>query len=370
MSSHSTRFPKGKLTGSWKTILQAALEPNMSLPGVVAVIIFLGSDKAQVVNESARSIFPDYALGQVVTALVTGLYVFGSLSAVTLLRLKFLGKLDVAASFLLSIVLATTSTVFLVEITLGPNLAIAVSNWVRLLFVTFFLAVLVGNYRKWVASELFKSLGLLEKLEQQRDLLIEADEKARREIADLLHDSVQSKLVVVATKLHQISSKASPKVAADLEPMLLDLENLRSLDVRNASRALSPDLGVAGLNACLDDLAFAYAETMNVEFQVEGLSKQAETRFGLAIYRICEQSFLNALKHGKAKRCIVKLRKAGGWLDLEIDNDGLALPSETQPAQGTAIIAAWVSKFGGAWSLSNLDNGNVRLAAKLSLKQN
>lgn len=348
-----------------KSLLRAALVPNMSLPGVVGVIVFLGADKAQVVNDSVRSVLPGYPYGQVITALVTGLYVFASLAAVTILRVKFFGKFNGAATFMFSTAVATTISISLVEITLGPNLAIATSNWVRLLVSTLLLSVLVGNYRKWVAAELFKSLGLLEKLEQQRDLLIEADEKARREIADLLHDSVQSKLVVVATKLHQISSRSPSTIAADLQPMLLDLENLRSLDVRNASRALSPDLSVSGLKTCLDDLALVYSQTMNISFQFEGMSSDTESRLGLAAYRICEQGLLNALTHGKADTCLVKLREADGWLNLEIENDGLALPKETWTAQGTAIIAAWVSKFGGDWTLTNLDNGNVRLAARL-----
>ena len=341
----------------------------MSLPGVTAVIIFLGADKAQILNGSVRSLLPDHPYGQVISAIVSGFYVFASLSAMTLLRMKFLGKLNLAASYLLSMVLATSIAVFLMEVTFGPNLNLAVSNWIRLLVTTSLLSVLVGNYRKWVAAELFKSLGLLEKMEQQRDLLIEADEKARREIADLLHDSVQSKLVVVATKLHQISGKAPAKLTADLKPILLDLENLRRLDVRNASRALSPDLNVAGLKACLDDLALAYAKTMHVSLHVEALSIRAESTCGLAVYRICEQGFLNALTHGKAKCCFVRLWEADGWLNLEISNDGAPLPRESQAAQGTAIIAAWVAKFEGAWSLGNLNDGNVRLAAKLSLKQ-
>lgn len=370
MNPRTTWASLGKISGSAKSLLLAALEANMSLPGVTAIIVFLGADKAQIVNGSVRSVLPEHPYGQVISAIVSGVFVFASLSAMTLLRIKFLSKLDLAASYLLSMVLATTITVFFVEMTLGPNLTLAVSNWVRLLVTTFLLSVLVGNYRKWVAAELFKSLGLLEKLEQQRDLLIEADEKARREIADLLHDSVQSKLVVVATKLHQISGKAPAKVTADLKPILLDLENLRSLDVRNASRALSPDLNVTGLRACLDDLALAYSETMHISLHVEALSSRSESNCGLAVYRICEQAFLNALTHGKANSCFVKLWEANGWLYLEIANNGLPLPPATQTAQGTAIIAAWVAKFEGAWSLENLNDGNVRLAAKLSVKQN
>lgn len=367
MSWTSSRESRTKLGDNFKSGLQAAIQPNMSLPGVVGIIVFLGADKAQMVNDSARSLFPALPAGPAITALATGLIIFVSLSVVTFLRIKFLNAIDLAASFLLATVVSTTLAITLIESMLGPNFAIASSNWVRLFITTSLLSILVGNYRKWVAAELFKSLGLVENLEQQRKLLIEADEKARREIADLLHDSVQSKLVVVATKLNQISKRAPAALSNDLQPLLVDIETLRSLDVRNASRALSPDLAVLGLKNCLEDLGNVYADTMAVTFQLDELSDGAESELGLAIYRISEQGLLNALAHGNAKSCVVRLWGSQGWLNLEIVNDGLPLPNETQSAKGSAIIAAWVASFGGSWSIINLDDGRVRLEARLSL---
>lgn len=367
MSWINSQASRAKLIGDLKSGLQAAIQPNMSLPGVVGIIVFLGADKAQMVNDSARSLLPGLPAGPALTALATGLIIFASLSVVTFLRIKFLNAIDPAASYLLATVVSITLAITLIEVTLGPNFAIATSNWVRLFVTTFLLSILVGNYRKWVAAELFKSLGLVENLEQQRKLLIDADEKARREIADLLHDSVQSKLVVVATKLNQISKRAPAAVADDLQPLLIDIETLRSLDVRNASRALSPDLAVLGLKNCLEDLGNVYADTMAVTFQFDGLSDGAESELGLAIYRICEQGLLNALAHGNANNCAVKLWSSQGLLNLEIVNDGLPIPNQTQSAKGSAIIAAWVASFGGSWSLTNLDDGHVSLIARLSL---
>lgn len=367
MSWISFQTSRAKLIGDLKTGLKAAIQPNMSLPAVVGIIVFLGADKAQMVNDSARSLFPGLPAGPALTAAATGLIIFASLSVVTFLRIKFLNVIDMAASYLLATVASTTLAITAIEFALGLNFAIATSNWVRLFVTTFLLSILVGNYRKWVAAELFKSLGLVENLEQQRKLLIDADEKARREIADLLHDSVQSKLVVVATKLNQISKRAPTAVAEDLQPLLVDIETLRSLDVRNASRALSPDLAVLGLRNCLEDLGNVYADTMAVTFQFDGLSDGAEAELGLAIYRICEQGLLNGLAHGNANNCAVKLWSSQGWLNLEIINDGLPIPNQIQSAKGSAIIAAWVASFGGTWSLTNLGDGHVGLIARLSL---
>jgi glucose-6-phosphate-specific signal transduction histidine kinase len=235
------------------------------------------------------------------------------------------------------------------------------------------LALMAGQYRMFLASELIQSMGLLTRLEQQRRLLIESEEKVRREIADLLHNSIQTKLVVSATKLNQIRYKAPESLVPHLKSVITELEDIRIFDVRNASRALSPEIGIFGLSQCLADLARTYSGVMKIIFESNVLSEEAESATGLAIYRICEQGFLNALTHGQAKNCEVRFWAERGWVHLTIDNDGSELNNTHGSAGGSAVIDAWVASFGGTWALCNLDvfidssGGMVRLEAKLNL---
>jgi glucose-6-phosphate-specific signal transduction histidine kinase len=112
---------------------------------------------------------------------------------------------------------------------------------------------------------------------------------------------------------------------------------------------------------------------MKITFESNVLSEEAESATGLAIYRICEQGFLNALTHGQAKNCKVKFWAEKSWVHLTIDNDGSELNNTHGSAGGSAVIDAWVASFGGTWALRNLgvfidsSGGMVRLEAKLNL---
>lgn len=348
-------------------LLAATFEPTSKFPAVFAIIVFLGADKAAMVNDSVRVVNFGGSAAPVISAVISATFVFFPLALSTQLRLRFQERLGGGVAFFSSTLLSTSISVLLIELTLGPNQRLWLNNELRLFLAAIVVAALVGTYNRRVASDLIISLGLVQKLEQQQAYLIEADEKARREIANLLHDSVQSKLVISATKLNAIASKAPDNIAFELQQILHDLENLRRLDVRNASRALSPDIEVLGLQSCLSDLASMYSESMNVSLDVEDLPRWVEVDYGLAVYRVCEQVLLNALANGGAGKCIVTVRLNKEALLLNIDNNGKRLDKAFQPAKGSALIDAWVSRFNGSWSLNNTDEHWVRMEAQLRL---
>jgi signal transduction histidine kinase len=353
--------------------MTAAFEPDMVVPVLVGALGFL---------TSYRFALPDnYLNGQIANEFVAhfiysvhgALYLFVPLAIITYLRAKFKSQLSGGLVYFLSTFISIATSAFLGLISFNNGISFVLDNAVRLLITAFMLALLAGQYRLFVASELIQSMGLLTRLEQQRRLLIESEEKVRREIADLLHNSIQTKLVVSATKLNQIRYKAPESLAPHLKSVITELEDIRIFDVRNASRALSPEIGIFGLNQCLADLARTYSGVMKITFESNVLSEEAESATGLAIYRICEQGFLNALTHGQAKNCKVKFWAEKGWVRLTIDNDGSELNNTHGSAGGSAVIDAWVTSFGGTWALRNLgvfidsSGGMVRLEAKLNL---
>jgi signal transduction histidine kinase len=355
---------------------QAAFEPNMTLPGVFGVIVFLGADKAAFMNRSERVLSSGIPAAEFVSPVLVGLTTYLSLLVVTKLRIRFRDFGSPGLSFFVATFLSSVLSVLVIESIFGLNVNFAISNGVRLFIGTCIISILVGQYRHWVSRELFQNMGLLASIKQQRKLLIQADEDARRDIAGLLHDGVQSKLVVSATKLQEISSKAPPALALELKGLLQELEEIRSLDVRTASRSLSPDIEIMGLEQCLRDLANVYSGTMATSFDLRGVTKLVESVAGLAIYRICEQGLLNALTHGAAKECLVTLRLEENTVYLDMENNGSRLSVSSNPSQGSAVIDAWVSTFDGIWSLTDiseskesakLDGGTVRLSAEFRL---
>jgi signal transduction histidine kinase len=356
-----------------KAALTSAFEPDMIVPVLMGALAFLTSYRFALPDNYLNGLIPNEYVEHFFYSVNGALYVYIPFAIITYLRAKFKNQLSGGFFYFLSTSISISTSAFLGLISFNNGIFFVLDNAVRLLIAAFMLALLAGQYRKFLASELIHSMGLLDRLEEQRKSLIESEEKVRREIADLLHNSIQAKLVVSATKLDQIRYKAPDSLAPHLKSVISELEYMRIFDVRNASRALSPEIGIFGLNQCLEDLARTYSGVMRITFAPSDLSDEAESATGLAIYRICEQGFLNALTHGQAKNCEVRFWAEKGWVHLTIDNDGLELSEAYGSAGGSAKIDAWVASFGGTWVLRNLDflpnssGGLVRLEARLCL---
>ena len=84
--------------------------------------------------------------------------------------------------------------------------ALTIRNIVSLIVIS----AVFGTFSKKLQSEITEKSEALALLEEQRELVMEADEKARREVANFLHDSVQANLVVLAIELRKIAAVVDP----------------------------------------------------------------------------------------------------------------------------------------------------------------
>jgi len=356
-------------------IVNLAAEPNMIVPIAMGVISFLGSSRALLVDESLKSFITNQFVGPFFFSLTVAIYVFIPLGIVTYLRIKSSPRFDGALYFVLAVLVSNAWTLAMAKASFETSWSFVFGHSMRLLVVTFLVALIVGQFKKAAAAELsvIQTAESLARAKQQSRFLIQADESARREIADFLHNSLQSKLVVSATKLKMIQGKAPDSLASDITSVIGELEKIRGVDIRTASRALSPDIKSVGLTQCLLELSSTYSDIMAITFESSNLNDEVEAVSGLAVYRICEQGLLNALTHGAAKNCVVKLWVEDNWVHLVIDNDGEELKGAPRSASGSAIIDAWVSGFSGTWSLRDLgasgtnSSFRVRLETKLNL---
>lgn len=233
--------------------------------------------------------------------------------------------------------------------------------------VLFFAVVhaLLGRSEQRLRSEIEAKERSLQMVEDQRELIIEADEATRRSIADFLHDRVQASLVVLSIQLNRIADESSEEVGSRLRSVTEELERLRKFELRTASQRLSPDLRILGLRNALEELQQFYSAAMSIRITVdptfETLAAGDHQRRNLCAYRVVEQALLNAAVHGRARHCEVHVgaSSAGHWW-IAVRNDGKALESTSKPGAGSAIIDSWVHSMGGTWQLLD-DDGWVRL---------
>lgn len=214
----------------------------------------------------------------------------------------------------------------------------------------------------------------LDTVVKQQRLVVEADERARRGVAEFLHDRVQADLLVVAMELRAVSIDADPALSERLDHAIGEIERIRSSEVRSAGRRLSPAFGSVGLDTALQDLADSWDSALRVRVSLDSASRDlllqgnAPRDLLVAVYRVVEQAILNAAAHGRASRVDVGLTMSEpGTLLLTVSDDGRGLPSgPIVRGAGSAIIDAWCAVAHGSWRWVPTGRG-VRLEAAFAV---
>lgn len=248
-----------------------------------------------------------------------------------------------------------------------PEPRAVITNCIRVIVVLLIVHSLLGRLAERYENSRLAAEIALQEVRRQQALVIDADEKSRREVATFLHDRVQAGLLVIAMRLRAAASN----LGADNEPLekaIKELEQLRSDDVRGASRRLSPDFASVGLDAALTDLASSWKEAMvvNIHFSSDAhalLHQQPDDHYVTAIYRIVEQALLNAAAHGKATTVEVFIT-CDSHLQVTVSDNGVGLNGSPDSGAGSAIIEAWVSSLQGSWKLDTSARGGATLLAR------
>jgi signal transduction histidine kinase len=203
--------------------------------------------------------------------------------------------------------------------------------------------------------------------------------RVRREVAEGLHGTLQSKLVLVDARLREVLGRADRMDAVDAESLAwvrAELDSAREIDVREMSRLLYPDrleLGlVPALRALLGRIPASIATRLTVSDAVRAIDDPTASRLTvserLLAVRVVEEAVSNALKHGPASSVAVTLDVVQDVLHVRVENDGtLYVPATAGPQSGTARLDTRLSLVGGRLSLTPGRARGARLEAWLPL---
>jgi len=204
-------------------------------------------------------------------------------------------------------------------------------------------------------------------LEQHQISLVTFEEQFRSTIFNHLHDRVQSKLFSIGIQLNQIKSESDSEYHQKFEDIIAQLESIRLSDVKKTIIDVVPPLTSVGLTPSILSLLKSQKPVLNGKLYMRlatPLTDIEEDHFGIGIYRIIEQAFINSLIHGKATECEVIISENDGNLMLVITNNGNPIDvNHLTQGHGFAVIDGWVSKLKGEWTISN-EKGQVQLEAR------
>ena len=225
---------------------------------------------------------------------------------------------------------------------------------------------LIHRAEKKILERLDTANVLVRQLKTDREELLNLDEDIRRQTSRFLHDRVQSDLMVVGMKLKSISGKSSDEVNEVIEVAISRLENSRGKDLRNLIQTLSPNFETAGLKGSLDVLVRQYESSTSISVEIDSETEKLDSQYLLGIYRIIEQSLLNSLVHGPAKKVLVGVStSAAGATEISVADDGPGADLATvQSGIGSAIIDSWVGILEGKKTVDTVPGHGYRLVVK------
>lgn len=190
--------------------------------------------------------------------------------------------------------------------------------------LTFFILIFIfyKNYK----------LRQLNRLEQvQNDMqtkiinaTIDAKEKERKNIAEILHDSVSA--LLSSANLHLQASRAQLNAKAPVEiSKAQQIVGEASIKIRDLSHDLiSSVLLKFGLAFAVNDLCEKYSNSKLTLISDDNGVKRYNQEFEIKIYNIIEELINNIIKHSKAKNAsIILIERNSDKLIIQIIDDGI-----------------------------------------------
>lgn len=164
---------------------------------------------------------------------------------------------------------------------------------------------------------------------RQSDLMaavFETQESERKRLAEDLHDSVGQVLSAIKLNLHRLDKNC---ISETTQPLLADTRRLTDeciQEIRNIiHNVLPPVLTDYGLLVAVEALSSKVEQ--NTHIKVKFSKNMPDQRFPheieLALYRIAQELFGNAIKHSDATVIYLSINKEGNYMVMEFKDNGV-----------------------------------------------
>jgi signal transduction histidine kinase len=297
-----------------------------------------------------------YGLGFVCSA-VAGQPASITFAAASLLAFYRIGTLPQRRRALAALVAA-----FIVAVPMTDHLSL--NKYLGITLFSFCVPWLVGTIRLRQ-----QRLGQLER-ERERAVL---EERARlaRELHDLVSHNVGMMVVqagagdVLLDREPDRAREALRAIETGGREALLELRRLLGLLRDNGEAELAPQPGLGRLEELAERVRAAGIE---VGLRIEVEPRELDAALDLSAYRIVQEALTNVLKHARARRVDVLVRRVADALELEVEDDGRGLaPGDDTPTSGHGLVgmAERVSLLGGQLDAGSGPGGGFRVHARL-----
>jgi PAS domain S-box-containing protein len=206
----------------------------------------------------------------------------------------------------------------------------------------------------------------LAEVRASRARIIDAADRARREIERNLHDGAQQRFVSATLQLElwrASQSELPEKARAELDPILTELR-AGLAELRELAHGLHPAvLSDRGLERALSSLADH--APVPVELRAE-LSERLVTPIEAAAYFTVAEALTNVAKYARASRAWIDVEQRDGCLHVEIGDDG-AGGADLRPGSGLQGLRDRIAAVNGTLTIDSQPGAGTILRARLPI---
>ncbi len=221
------------------------------------------------------------------------------------------------------------------------------------------------------------AVNLTADLRLSRQRLVTAREEERRRLRRDLHDGLGPNLASQGLKLAAAKHllEQDPASAGPLLDQVIAQNHSTVEDVRRLVYGLRPPaLDEFGLIAAIRDYAAGMEGKSMLQIQVveppRGLPPSSAA-VEVAAYRIVLEALTNVIRHAHAQHCSIRFsldhNGTEPMLQIEIQDDGIGLPSAGRSGIGTRSMRERAEEVGGTCTMDAVASGGTRVCVRIPL---
>jgi len=205
--------------------------------------------------------------------------------------------------------------------------------------------------------------------------LLGAQEEARRQLANELHNRTSANLAALGINLDvaeiALNSRDWQEIGARMSDNRALVQDTQSSIREICTELRPPALDYAGLAPAIETYAsqFSHRTGINVELDCKGARMKLPDHIESTLFRIAQEVLTNIAKHAQARNVQVQLCLESQPLCLNVVDDGRGFdPGALHATQGLGIInMREMAEFaGGSFNLDSKPGGGTRIHVELA----
>ncbi len=206
-----------------------------------------------------------------------------------------------------------------------------------------------------------------------------AEERERRRISEDLHDRIGQALTVIKMKLEELKD---PQVDTDSDRVLNETGDLLNNAIQ-ATRTLTfeispPILYELGFEPAVEWLVEQFRERHNIpiEYDGNGDGRMLDDDVSFFLFKSARELMFNVIKHARADRIIVLVRREKSGIRVSIEDDGVGFDFskikfsvDDHSGFGLFSIRERMEHFGGDFDVESKPGKGTRITLAMPLEQ-